>query len=115
MLEVLNENYIRTAEAYGLSPRLILYKYALKNGIIPTIAVLGVGMGAMLSGAIYEEIIFNRTGLGRLIFDALVSRNYTVTRGGILVASILFVLANLVADLSYRFLDPRIQAEEELA
>jgi peptide/nickel transport system permease protein len=112
VLEVLNANYIRTAFAFGLRERTIFYKYALKNALIPTIAVLGVGMGNLLGGAIFIEVIFTRPGLGRLIFEAIADRNYPIVQGGILVAALLFVLANLLADLSYHYLDPRIQMEE---
>ena len=111
MLEVLNANYIRTAHAFGIGERMIFYRYALKNAIIPTIAVLGVGLGSLMGGAIFVEVIFARTGLGTLTYDAIQSRNYPIVRGGVLVVAVLFVLANLVADLSYRFLDPRIRDE----
>lgn len=115
VLEVLNANYIRTAWAYGLRERTIFYKYALKNALIPTVAVLGVGLGNLLGGAIFVEVIFTRPGLGRLIYEAISDRNYPIVRGGILVAALLFVLANLLADLSYHYLDPRIQLEENQA
>jgi peptide/nickel transport system permease protein len=108
MLEVLNSNYIRTAAAFGLRERAIFYRYALKNAIIPTIAVLGVGLGTLMGGAIFVEVIFARSGLGTLIFDAIQARNYPIVRGGVLVVAILFVLANLLADLTYHLLDPRI-------
>ncbi|HSM56050.1 MAG TPA: ABC transporter permease [Candidatus Sulfomarinibacteraceae bacterium] len=111
MLEILNANYIRTAMAYGLRDRTIFYKYALRNAIIPTVAVLGVGLGNLLGGAVFTEVIFSRPGLGRLIYDAISGRNYPIVRGGILVAALLFVFANLIADLSYHYLDPRIRAE----
>jgi peptide/nickel transport system permease protein len=109
LLEVMNENYIRTAHAYGVRGRTISYKYALKNALIPTIAVLGVGLGNLLGGAVFIEVIFTRPGLGFLIYQSISERDYPVARGAILVAAVLFVLANLAADLSYRFLDPRIQ------
>lgn len=112
LLEVLNQNYIRTAHAYGLSERTISFKYALKNALIPTVAVLGVGMGNLLGGAVFTEVIFTRPGLGSLIYQSITERNYPAARGAILVAALLFVLANLVADLSYRFLDPRIRTWE---
>ena len=112
MLEILNETYIRTALSFGLHARTVFYKYALKNAIIPTVAVLGVGMGNLLGGAVFTEVIFTRPGLGRLIYDAIADRNYPIVRGGILVAALLFVLANLITDLSYNFLDPRIRVEE---
>ena len=115
VLEVLNANYIRTAFAFGLRERLIFYKYALKNALIPTVAIFGVGLGNLLGGAIFVEVIFSRPGLGRLIFDAIGSRNYPIVRGGVLVAALLFVLANLIADLSYHYLDPRIRFERTRA
>ena len=90
---------------------MIFYRYALKNAIIPTIAVLGVGLGTLMGGAIFVEVIFARTGLGTLIFDSIQTRNYPIVRGGVLVIAILFVLANLLADLCYRLLDPRIRDE----
>jgi peptide/nickel transport system permease protein len=111
LLEVLNENYIRAARAAGLSPRLVRYKYALKNALIPTVAVLGVGLGNLMGGAVFVEIIFGRPGMGKLIFDAIGSRNYPIVRGGVLVVAFLFVLANLLADLVYTYLDPRIQLD----
>jgi peptide/nickel transport system permease protein len=112
MLEVLNTNYIRTAQAFGVHERAIFYRYALKNAIIPTVAVLGVGLGTLMGGAIFVEVIFARPGLGTLIYDSIQSRNYPIVRGGVLVVAILFVLANLLADFSYRFLDPRIRVEQ---
>src|SRR3954469_13233605 len=111
MLEVLNTNYIRTAHAFGIRERVIFYRYALKNAIIPTIAVLGVGLGTLMGYAIFVEVIFARPGLGTLIYDSVQSRNWPIVRGGVLVVAVLFVLANQLADLSYRFLDPRIRVE----
>jgi len=112
MLEVLGSNYIRTAKAFGLHDRRIFYWYALKNAITPTIAVLGVGLGTLMGGAIFVEVIFARPGLGTLIYDAIETRNYPIVRGGVLVVAIIFVLANLLADLSYRLLDPRIREHQ---
>ena len=111
MLEVLGSNYIRTARAFGLRQRLIFYKYGLRNAIIPTIAVLGVGLGNLIGGTIFVEVIFARPGLGTLIFNAIEARNYPIVRGGVLVIAIMCVFANLVADLSYRLFDPRIRIE----
>jgi peptide/nickel transport system permease protein len=112
MLEILNEPYVRTALSFGLRERTVFFKYALRNAIIPTVAVLGVGLGNLLGGAVFTEVIFTRPGLGRLIYEAISERNYPIVRGGILVAALFFVLANLIADLSYHFLDPRIRLEE---
>jgi len=113
LLEVLNADYVRSARAAGLPQRLILYKYALKNAVIPTVAVLGVGIGNLMGGAIFVEIIFARPGLGKLIFDSIESRNYPIVRAGVLVVALLFVAANLLADLAYTVLDPRIQLDKK--
>jgi len=115
MFEVLNQNYIRTAQAFGLHDRRIYYKYALKNAIIPTVAVLGVGLGTLMGGAVFVEIIFNRAGIGTLILDSIKNRNFPIVRGSVLVIAVLFVFANLLADLSYRLLDPRVRAERTAA
>jgi len=111
LLEVLNETYIRAAMAAGLSRRLIFYKYALKNALIPTVAVLGVGIGNLMGGAVFVELIFSRPGMGTLIYNAIQSRNFPIVRAGVLVIAVLFVAANLLADLVYTYLDPRIQLE----
>jgi peptide/nickel transport system permease protein len=112
MLEVVGSNYIRVARAYGLRERLIHYRYALKNAVIPSVAILGVALGNLMGGAVFIEFIFSRPGLGRLALDAISQRNFPVLRGSILVIALLFVVANLLADLSYRFIDPRIRVEE---
>jgi len=109
MLEVMGENHIRTMRAYGLSERLITYKYALKNACIPTIAILGMGVGRLLGGAVLVEIVFSRPGLGRLIFDAISTRNYPLLQGAVFVVVLVFVLTNLLVDLSYSAIDPRIR------
>jgi peptide/nickel transport system permease protein len=111
MLETLGENFIRTARAYGLSERLVTYKYALKNACIPTIAVLGLGVGRLLGGAVLVEIVFARPGLGRLIYDAIVTRNYPVVQGAVLVVVLLFVVVNLIVDMSYSAIDPRMRRD----
>ncbi len=109
LLEVLNQTYIRAAMAAGLSQRLIFYKYALKNALIPTVAVLGLGVGNLMAGAVFVELIFTRPGMGTLIYNAIMARNYPVVRAGVLIVAFLFVAANLLADLVYTYLDPRIQ------
>ena len=111
MLEVMAEPYIRTSRSYGLSQRLITYKYALKNACIPTIAILGQGIGRLLGGAVLVEIVFARPGLGRLIYSAISERNYPVVQGAVLVVVILFVGVNLIVDLSYSAIDPRIRRD----
>lgn len=109
MLQVLDSDYIRTARAFAAPRRFVAYKYALKNAIIVPITVMGLGVGKLLGGAVFIEIIFNRPGLGSLIVNAVYALDLPVVQGGILVASLLFVLANLIADLSYAVVDPRIQ------
>jgi peptide/nickel transport system permease protein len=115
MLEVMGEAYIRTSRAYGISERLVTYKYALKNACIPTLAILGLGVGRLLGGAILVEIVFSRPGLGRLVFDAISTRNYPVLQGAVLVVVVLFVITNLIVDLSYSAIDPRIRRGSERA
>lgn len=112
MLEVMGANYIRAARALGLHERFVAYRYALKNAIVPTVALLGVSLGDLLGGAVFVEVIFSRPGLGSLIVDAINTRNFPVVRGGVLVITLLYVVANLAADISYRFLDPRIRVEK---
>ena len=113
MLEVVGSNYIRVARAYGLRERSVHYRYALKNAVIPSIAILGVALGNLLGGAVFVELIFARPGLGNLALNAIDQRNFPVLRGSILIIALLFVAANLVTDLSYRFINPRMRIEEQ--
>jgi peptide/nickel transport system permease protein len=115
LLEVFNETYVRAARAAGISERLIRYRYALKNALIPTVAILGVGLGSLMGGAVFIEIIFTRPGMGLLIYDAIQDRNYPLVRAGVFVVAVLFVLANFIADLVYTYLDPRIQLNKRKA
>jgi peptide/nickel transport system permease protein len=110
MLEVLGEPHIRTARAFGLPERVIVYRYALKIAILPTVTLLGVGIGNLLSGAVFAEIVFARPGLGKLIYDMVLTRNYPVVQGAVLITTILFVLCALCADLLNAWLDPRVRA-----
>jgi peptide/nickel transport system permease protein len=112
LLEVLNQTYIRAELAAGLPRGKIFYKYALKNAIIPTVAVLGLGVGNLMAGAVFVELIFTRPGMGTLIYNAIMARNYPVVRAGVLVVAFLFVAANLLADIAYTYLDPRIQFDK---
>ena len=110
MLEVMGENHIRTARAYGLPERTVVYRYALKLAVLPTITVIGVGMGFLLSAALFTEIVFARPGIGKLIFDSITTRNYPVVMGSVLVSTILFVISTTLSDLVNAWLDPRIRA-----
>ena len=109
LLEVFNQTYIRAEMAAGMPSHKIYYKYALKNAIIPTVAVLGIGIGNLMAGAVFVELIFTRPGMGTLIYNAIQARNYPVVRAGVLIVAFLFVAANLLADILYTYLDPRIQ------
>ena len=109
MLEVLGENHIRTVRAYGLPERTIVFRYALKVAILPTVALVGISIGSLLSSAVFAEIVFARPGIGKLIYDAVITRNYPVVMGAVLVTTSLLVLATLIADLVAASLDPRIR------
>ncbi len=110
MLEVLEATHIRTARAFGLPERMITYRYALTIAILPTVTLLGVGIGHMLSSAVFAEIVFARPGVGKLVYDAILTRNYPLVTGGVLVTTVLFVLINLFADLVVGSLDPRVRS-----
>lgn len=109
MLEVLGEHHIRTVKAFGLPRHLIIFKYALRLAILPTITILGVGIGRMISNAVFAEIVFARPGIGKLIFDAVVTRNYPVVMGSVLISTILFVAATTISDFIAAAFDPRIR------
>ena len=110
MLEVLEASHIRTARAFGLPDRTITYRYALTIAILPTITLLGVGIGQMLSSAVFAEIVFARPGVGKLVYDAILTRNFPVVTGAVLVTTVIFVLLNLIADLIVGALDPRVRS-----
>ncbi len=109
MLEVLNENHIRRARAFGLPEHMIVFQYALKLAILPTITLLGTGIGRLISSAVFAEIVFARPGIGKLIFDSVVSRNYPLVMGAVLVSTVLFVLSTTVSDSVNAMLDPRVR------
>lgn len=109
MLDVLTQDYIRTANAKGLSPRAVLTRHALKNAGVPIITVIGIGIALLISGAIVTETVFAIPGIGRLTVDAILRRDYPIIQGVILLFSGVYVLINLLVDLSYRLFDPRIR------
>jgi peptide/nickel transport system permease protein len=110
MLEVLSENHIRMARAFGLPERVITYRYALKLAVIPTVIILGIGVGKLISDAVFAEIVFARPGVGKLIFDAIATRNYPVVMGAVMITTAFYVLCTLIADLLAAWLDPRVRA-----
>jgi len=113
MLEVLEENHVRTARAFGLPERVVIGSYALRIAILPTITILGIGIGTMLSGALFAEIVFSRPGIGKLLHEAVMTRNYPVVMGTVLVTTGFFVLCTLVSDIVNALLDPRLRNSEE--
>jgi peptide/nickel transport system permease protein len=108
MLEVLRADYIRTAKAKGSHQFFVIYKHGLKNALIPVLTVVGLQTGTLLGGAIITETIFSWPGMGRYIFEAIGNRDYPVIQSGILVVATIFVLVNLIVDLLYAYVDPRI-------
>lgn len=109
MLEVMSENYIRAARAFGLRERTVVFRYALKVAILPTITLIGIGFSGLLSGAVFAEIIFTRPGVGKLIYDMVMSRNFPVVQGGVLIVTAVYVMITLFADLLVAWLDPRVR------
>jgi peptide/nickel transport system permease protein len=109
MLEVLNQEYIVTARAKGLSARAVIMVHALRNALIPTVTMLGLQLGALLGGAVVTETIFSRPGLGRLAVDAITTRDFPLLQGTVLFAAVTYVLVNLLVDVLYASLDPRIR------
>ena len=108
MLEVLAQDYVRTAHAKGLSSRVVLLRHALKNASVPIVTIIGVGISLLIGGVVVTESVFNIPGLGRLVVDAVLQRDYPVIQGIILMFSGVYLLINLIVDISYSFLDPRI-------
>jgi peptide/nickel transport system permease protein len=109
MLEILSQDFVRTAHAKGLPPSTILLRHALKNAAVPIITVIGIGIALLISGVVVTESVFAIPGIGRLTVDAILRRDYPIIQGVILIFSVVYVLVNLLVDLSYKFFDPRIQ------
>lgn len=108
MLEVINQDYIRTAYAKGVSDRLVIYKHALRNALIPVITVVGLQFGTLLGGAVITETVFAINGLGRLIIDSIRAYDFPMVQGTILVCAVVFVAVNLLVDITYRLVNKRI-------
>jgi peptide/nickel transport system permease protein len=111
MLDVLAENHVRTARAYGVPERRVIFRFALRLAVLPTVALLGISMGQLLSGAVFAEIVFARPGVGKLIYDAVITRNYPVVNGTVLVTTALLIACTLAADVIAAWLDPRVRVE----
>jgi peptide/nickel transport system permease protein len=111
MLEVLDEAYVRTARSKGLRERIVVYKHALRNALIPVVTIVGLQFGYLLNGAVIVEIVFQRPGLGDLLVNAIFARDYPVVQGLVLLVAVIFVLTNFLVDVTYRLIDPRISFE----
>jgi peptide/nickel transport system permease protein len=109
MLEVLNQDYVRTARAKGLAARVVILRHALRNALLPVVTVVGLQIGGLLGGAILTETIFSWPGMGLWMYQAILQRDYPIVQAGVLVAALIFVTMNLLVDISYSILDPRIQ------
>ena len=109
LLEVLGQDYVRTARAKGMSPRIVMFRHGLRNAMLPVVTVIGLSVGALLSGAVLTETIFGLTGIGRTVFEAITGRDYIVVQGVGLLIAIIYVIVNLVVDISYGYLDPRVR------
>ena len=109
MLEVMGQDYVRTADAKGLKHRVVITRHALKNALLPIITVLGLQLGGLLGGALLTETIFSWPGMGSWTYRAILSRDYPVVQGAVLVSALIFVIVNLLVDISYAYLDPRIR------
>jgi peptide/nickel transport system permease protein len=109
MLEVLRQDYVRTARAKGLTERTLVIRHAFRNSLIPVVTVIGLELGLLLSGAVLTETVFALPGLGRLAITSLLARDYAVVQAIVLVSALLIVLINLGVDLTYAYLDPRIK------
>lgn len=109
LLEVMNLDYMRTARAKGLNERTVVFRHAMRNALLPVVTVVGLSLGGLLSGAVLTETIFGLTGVGKTLFEAISSRDYGVIQGFTLMIAFTYVVVNLLVDISYGFLDPRIR------
>jgi peptide/nickel transport system permease protein/oligopeptide transport system permease protein len=109
MLEVLNQDFIRTARAKGLIDRAVVLKHALRNALVPVVTVIGLQFGALLAGTVITETVFSWPGIGSLLVQSILARDYPVVQGAVLLIAVSFILVNLIVDLIYGFIDPRIR------
>ncbi len=112
LLEVLNEDYIRAANARGLSPATIIWKHGLKNAALPVVTIMGMQLGALLAGAVITETVFSWPGIGQLTIESIQKRDYPVVQSCVLLISLSYVFVNLLTDLAYAYLDPRVSLNE---
>ena len=110
LLEVLGHDYVRTARAKGLDERSVVLRHAMRNAMLPVVTVIGLQIGGLLAGAVLTETVFNLAGVGRSVFEAITGRDYVVIQGFTLVIAFIYVVVNLLVDISYTFLDPTREA-----
>jgi len=110
MLEVLNQDYIRTARAKGIAERKVILSHALRNALLPVVTVVGLQLGTLLSGAVLTETIFSWPGIGKWLFDSIVARDYPIIQAVTLLIALIYVFANLIVDVLYTFIDPRVRS-----
>ncbi|MFD2654614.1 ABC transporter permease [Gracilibacillus thailandensis] len=111
MLDVISQDYIRTARAKGLKERVVIYRHALKNALIPVVTVIGLQFGSLLAGAVLTESVFAINGMGKLIIDRILARDFPVVQAAVLIIAVVFVFVNLIVDISYKFLNKRIDMD----
>ena len=111
MMEVLAQDYITTARSKGVREKMVIIRHGLKNAFIPVITVIGLQFGTMLGGTVLTETVFAWPGLGRLLISSILARDYPVIQGAILIFALLFVLTNLLVDLTYAYFDPKVRYE----
>jgi peptide/nickel transport system permease protein len=111
LLDILGQDYIRTARAKGLVERIVLVRHAMRNALIPIVTIVGLEVGGLLSGAVLTETVFLLPGMGTQLVTAIQARDYPVVQGFTLAVALIFVVVNLIVDLSYAYLDPRIRIE----
>jgi peptide/nickel transport system permease protein len=109
LLDVLGLDYIRTARAKGVKEGHVISRHGMRNALLPVVTVIGLSLGALLSGAVLTETIFNLTGIGKTITEAITGRDYIVIQGVVIIVAIIYIVVNLVVDVSYGLLDPRIR------
>jgi peptide/nickel transport system permease protein len=109
LLEVLGQDFVRTARAKGLKERGVVLRHATRNALLPVVTVLGLQIGGLLSGAVLTETVFNLAGVGRTLFEAITGRDYVVIQGFTLIIAVIYLTANLIVDVSYGYLDPRVR------
>jgi peptide/nickel transport system permease protein len=109
MIEVMRQDFIRTARAKGLSERGVVIRHALRNGMMPVVTLVGLECGSLFSGALITETLFSWPGMGRLIYNAVIGSDYNLAMAGLMLATLVTLIGNLLADIGYKLLDPRVK------